>query len=218
MLNRCFTKCRLMGQMIYMQKDQVKQFLEGIETLRLRKMSHAQVRLMFETLLYGAMRISEVLQITPLCLINGKIRLERTKGGTKRCECSKWEFRPLRLISANKECKKCEGLGKYRIPAYAWVLDEVFKELCILARTKKENERLFPISRVRAWQYCDMLLDCRTHTFRHSFLTWMLEAEKFNVRDIMQKARHKSLATTTTYIEKDTDYTIKKENLGMERI
>ena len=185
---------------MYMQKDQVKQFLEGIETLRLRKMSHAQVRLMFETLLYGAMRISEVLQITPLCLINGKIRLERTKGGT------------------NKECKKCEGLGKYRIPAYAWVLDEVFKELCILARTKKENERLFPISRVRAWQYCDMLLDCRTHTFRHSFLTWMLEAEKFNVRDIMQKARHKSLATTTTYIEKDTDYTIKKENLGMERI
>jgi integrase len=207
-----------MGQIMYMQKDQVKQFLDGIETLRLRKMTHPQVRLMFETLLYGAMRISEVLQITPISLIGGKIRLETTKGGTKRCECSKWTFRPLTLVSADKECKKCEGLGKYRIPAYAWVLEEIYKELGVLARTKKSNERLFPISRVRAWQYCDMLLNCRTHTFRHSFLTWMLEAEKFNVRDIMQKARHKSLATTTTYIEKDTDYTIKKENRSMERI
>lgn len=207
-----------MGDTLYIKDDRFKEFLLDIYQLKLRKLTHEQVRLMFETLLYGALRISEVLQITPLDLSNGKIRLRITKGGIKRCKCAKWVFRPTRLLSSDPNCDKCHGTGKYRIDSYAWVLPEVYAELVELAKTKRLSERLFPLSRVRVWQYVDQLLDGRTHTFRHSFLTWMIENEKFNVRDIMQKGRHKSLAVTTAYIEKNPDVTQHKEDITFNRI
>ena len=207
-----------MGQTLYLDKTQVKEFLDTIPTLKIRTMTHKQIRLMFEVLLYGAMRISEVLQIRPSSLVNGKIRLQVTKGGTKRCECAKWEYRPIRLVSVNDNCIKCKGSGKYRISIFAWVLAEIYDELKQHADKTKNDDLLFPISRVRAWQYANSILDCRTHTFRHSYITMMLEKEKFDIRDIMQKARHKSLQTTTTYIQKNVDYTMIKEIKNIERI
>lgn len=207
-----------MGDNIYLDKETFREFLDDIPKLRVRKMTHNQIKLMFETLLYGGMRISEVLQITPSSLVNGKIRLEKTKGGVKRCPCSKWSFRPTKLVSANKTCEKCEGTGKFRIAVDAWLIPEIYKEIEELAKGKEPDKRLFPISRAWAWHYADTLMNARTHTFRHTFLTWMLETEKFNIRDIMQKARHKSLGVTTTYIEKNTDYTQSKENEFIERI
>ncbi len=207
-----------MGQTLYLNDNKIRQFLAEIPTLKTRIMTHKQIKLMFETLLYGAMRVSEVLQIKPSSLINGKIKLKVTKGGKKRCECSKWSFMPTRLISVNENCPKCEGKGKYRIDVFAWVLPEIYDELQKFASTIKNDDLLFPISRVRAWQYANSILDCRTHTFRHSFITMMLEKEKFDIRDIMQKARHKSLQTTTTYIQKNVDYTMLKEIKNIERI
>ena len=207
-----------MGQTLYLDDDKMRQFLNEIPTLKTRTMTHKQIRLMFEVLLYGAMRVSEVLQIRPSSLVNGKIKLEVTKGGTKRCECSRWSYRPTRLEFAQINCPKCKGTGKYRVSVFAWVLPEIYDELQKFASTIEDDKLLFPITRVRAWQYANSILDCRTHTFRHSFITMMLEKEKFNVRDIMQKARHKSLATTTAYIEKNVDYTMIKENANIERI
>ncbi len=207
-----------MGQTLYLDDNKIRQFLDEIPTIKTRIMTHKQIRLMFETLLYGAMRISEVLQIKPSSLVNGKIKLKITKGGKKRCECSKWSFMPTRLLFAQVNCQKCKGLGKYRIDVFAWVLPEIYDELQQFASTIKNDDLLFPISRVRAWQYANSILDCRTHTFRHSFITMMLEKEKFDIRDIMQKARHKSLQTTTTYIQKNVDYTMIKEIKNIERI
>ena len=209
-----------MGDNLYLDRSRFREFLLDIDKLRLRKMTHDQVRLMFETLLYGSMRISEVLQITSSSLVGGnKIKLQRTKGGIKRCKCSKWTFRPLTLVSADKECIKCLGEGKYRIAVDAWLDNsDVYSDLESLAKTKKEGERLFPISRAWAWHYANELMNGRTHTFRHTFLTWMLETEKFNMRDIMQKARHKSLAVTTKYIETNTDATQQKASGLFKRI
>ena len=182
-------------------------------------MTHDQVRLMFETLLYGGLRIGEVLQITPISLIgNDRIKLQKTKGGTKRCPCSKWQFKPTKLLFSDKDCPKCLGVGKYRIPVEVWVDSETYAKIVELARDKKPDERLFPITRAWAWNYANILLNGRTHTFRHTFLTWMLETEKFNIRDIMQKARHKSLAVTTKYIESNTHITQSKENKFIERV
>jgi integrase len=207
-----------MGQTLYLEHDKVSQFLDGIPTLKVRKMTHKQVRLMFETLFYGALRISEVLQLKPDSLMNGLIRLDVTKGGTKKCDCAIWAYRPTKLEKVDADCKRCKGTGKYRISVKAWVIREIYSELEELAKNTEPGKRLFPISRVRAWQYADSILSCRTHTFRHSFLTWMLETKKFDVRDIMQKARHKSLDTTSKYIQENTEYTASQENLNMERI
>src|SRR5689334_5724124 len=144
-----------MGNVKYLDKKMVGEFLEKIPTLKLRKITHNQVRLMFEALLYGGMRISEVLQITPSSLIGGgKVKLMITKGGVERCKCSVWEFRPTTLISSDKDCPKCQGKGKYRIAAFAWIDNpEVYEELQELAKGKKPEERLFPIHRSWAWHY-----------------------------------------------------------------
>ena len=209
-----------MGDTLYMDREMFRQFLDGIPSLKLRKITHEQLRLLFELLLYGGLRISEVLQITPTNLIGGgKIKLWKTKGGIERCNCSVWKFRPTKLESSDKNCKKCKGLGKYRIPVNVWIDNsEVYHELEELAKTKNIDERLFPIHRSWAWHYADVLLKARTHTFRHTFLTWMLESEKFNIRDIKQKARHTSLATTSRYIEDNKDLTQQKAKGLFERI
>lgn len=200
-----------MGEKLYLNRIEFQSFLDDISNLKLRKMTADEVRLMFETQLSGGMRIGEVLQITPESLIgNNRIKLQVTKGGIKRCQCSKWSFKPTKLQSVDRNCLKCKGLGKYRIPVEVWVKSDVYVRLVELA-SKKTGKRLFPIHRSMAWNYANELLKARTHTFRHTYLTWMLETEKFNVRDIMQKARHKSLAVTTRYIESNTQVTQKKE-------
>lgn len=218
MFNSLSAKYISMGNKLYLDRQELQQFYLGIYGLKLRKMSHDQLRLMFEVMLYGALRISEVLQITPSDLISGKIRLKVTKAGLRRCKCAKWTYRPLQLVSSDPSCERCQGQGKYRIDAYAYVMPSVYDDMQTLARTKQPNERLFPIHRSRAWQIVDELLLGRTHTFRHTFLTWMLETEKFNIRDIMQKARHTNLLTTTEYIEKNADLTQQKQNQVFERI
>ena len=209
-----------MGETLYLDKEMMRKFLDGIPTLKLRKMTHEQVALMFEVLLYGGLRIGEVLQITPSSLIGGKkIRLQYTKGGRRRCECAVWSFRPLKLESADKFCKKCNGLGKYRIPVNVWLdNEEVYQELVLLSKDKKPEERLFPIHRSWAWHYADELLNARTHTFRHTFLTWMVDSKKFDMRDIKQKARHTSLATTDRYIQNNPDLTQSKAKGVFERV
>lgn len=201
-----------MGKLIYIPKDMFYDFLEDITTLPLRKMSVQQTQLMFKVLLTGAMRINEVLQLTPNDILpNGKLRIRRAKGGWEWCKCSQWKHRPRKLIRSDPDCKKCHGLGRYRIEEYAWVTDNVLQELQELASTIQKHQRLFPITDRQALNYAN-LMDARTHTFRHSWLTWMLESEKMNIRDIKAKARHKNLATTDAYIQSNDDYTRKKES------
>ena len=96
--------------------------------------------------------------------------------------------------------------------------EEVYRELLILSAGKKPDERLFPIHRSWAWHYANQLLNARTHTFRHTFLTWMLESGSFDIRDIKQKARHTSLGTTTRYIEDNDDLTQQKGKGVFERV
>src|SRR5574338_708937 len=136
-----------MGDNLYVDKDRFADFLLDINNLNLRKMTHDQVRLMFEVLLYGSMRISEVLQLTPNDLIDGKIRLRITKGGVKRCKCAVWKGKPMLLISVKKDCKKCLGIGKYRIDSFAWVKPSIYEKLQDHAKRFKPDERLFPITR-----------------------------------------------------------------------
>jgi integrase len=209
-----------MGDTLYFDKDMYRQFMDGIPSLKLRKITHKQVALMFELLLFGGLRISEVLQITPSSLIGGnKIKLWITKGGWERCKCAVWEFRPIRLKTVNKNCDKCKGVGKYRIPVSVWIdNDEVYHELELLAMNRKPDSLLFPISRSWAWHYANQLLNARTHSFRHTFLTWMLQSGKFDIRDIKQKARHTSLGTTSRYIENNDDLTQQKAKGVFERI
>lgn len=201
-----------MGEILYLTPEMYAKFLEDIKKLSPRKMNHEQIALMFETTMEMAGRISEVLDLEKEDLLpNETIRIRKAKGGWRRCSCSKWKFKPIQLISSNKNCNRCHGEGKFRIPQIGWVQPGVFARLLELAEQTDTGKKLFPITRRQALNYANELGSLRTHSFRHTWLTWLLESEKFNIRDIKQKARHTNVQTTMDYIEKNTDYTRKKE-------
>ena len=188
-------------------------FIRDIDKLKVRKMTHEQIKLMFKVLCTGAFRISEVLNLTPEDIMgDGKLRLRHTKGGRKKCKCSKWTYKPLRIVSVDQSCTRCNGSGKYMTEQYGWIQDDILQELRQLAATKKMGERIFPLGRHQVLNYANELIGARTHTFRHSWLTWMMETEKLNIRDIKEKARHTNIATTDNYIQKNPDLARKKES------
>lgn len=201
-----------MGKLLYLDRNLFAQFIRDIEKLSVRKMTHDEIRLMFKVLCTGAFRISEVLSLTPEDIMpDGKLRLKHTKGGRKKCRCSKWSYRPLKLLSVDPDCQKCNGTGKYMTEAYGWIQDDILQELKIHASTKETGKPLFPLGRHQVLNYANQLLGARTHTFRHSWLTWMVETDKLNIRDVKEKARHTNIATTDNYIQKNPDLARKRE-------
>lgn len=204
-----------MGKVLYLSQELFDKFMERIPTLKTKKMTHKHIRLMFKVLLSGAMRINELLQLTPEDILpNGKLRLKWTKTGWKKCPCSVWEKRKLKTVDYN--CDKCKGTGKIRIDQYVWLTKGVFAELEEFVTGMPKNQRIFPVSDRQVLNYVNDLIGGRTHTFRHTKLTWMLEQGNMNIRDIKSKARHSSLQVTSQYIEDNTDLTQKKENEVMD--
>lgn len=189
-----------------------QEFINDIKKLRPRKLSVDQIQLMFEVLCGMAGRISEVLNLEPGdILTNGMIRLREAKGGWKRCDCSKWKYRPTTLVYSDKSCQRCKGLGKFRVIQDAWMPDHIFFRLQDLAAKTEAGKKLFPITSRQALRYVNDLAGGRTHTMRHSWLTWMVTSGKFDIRDVMQKARHTSLVVTDRYIQRNNDVTREKE-------
>lgn len=201
-----------MGDLLYLTKEMWEEFRISIYSLKLRKMKAEQVILMFETLLTGAFRISDILELTPEDILsNGKIRLRKSKGGWLNCDCSVWKFRPTKLQSSDKDCKKCQGKGKYRIDQFGWVQDNILTKLRVLASETRPGKKLFPITSRQALNYANEIMGARTHTFRHTWLTWLWNSGKMDLIDLKQKSRHKNIQTTITYIEKNDDVIRQKE-------
>lgn len=201
-----------MGDTKYLTPEMVQQLIDDMKDLSLKKLSLDQAQLLIETLCSGALRISEVLDFEPSDIMpNGKLRIRHAKTGWQNCDCSVWKYRPTKLISSDKNCQRCQGIGKYRIDQYGWVPDHILFRLQDLASKTEPGKKLFPISQRQVLRYVDKLASAGTHTFRHSWLTWMLETDKVNIRDIKQKARHTTLAVTDRYIADNTDLTRKKE-------
>ena len=202
-----------MGKLLYLDKKTFNEFIRDIDQLKVRKMTHGQIKLMFKVLCTGAFRISEVLNLMPEDIMrDGKIRLKHTKGGRKRCKCSKWTFKPLRMVSVDANCTKCNGTGKYMTDQFGWIQEDILLELKQLAATKKMGERIFPLGRHQVLNYANELIGARTHTFRHSWLTWMVETKEMNIRDVRDKARHTNIATTDSYIQKNPELARRKES------
>ncbi len=201
----------------YFTKELYQEFDKGIEQLKPRKMTHAQIKLMFRTLLSGAFRISEVLQLVPSDILpNGTIRLRITKTGWKRCKCAEWSFKPLKLLSCDSNCSECKGRGKYRIEQEGWVDPEVHEQLLEQAKITPQNQRLFPITRRQAWNYANEIGNSGTHAFRHTWLTWLIESNQLDLGKIRLKSRHTSLATLSVYIESNKDLARLKEREALQ--
>ena len=196
----------------YITQEQFQALLDNIGHLTKDKEKEGRIRLMFKTIYEGAFRVSEVLQLThnDLDLENKQIILRETKGGKRRCKCSKWKKN--KLVSVDENCKKCKGLGKYRVKEFGWVSPETFNELYSL---KEIKGKLFPYDRRYVWFWTRDLgkligvkmsheeketTNLFPHALRHSRPIHLLQTGKFTINEIMGKLRHKSLQPTTTYV------------------
>jgi integrase len=80
-------------------------------------------------------------------LQNRLITLSHTKTGFKRCNCSKWDKKTL--LSSDPDCKKCQGLGKFRVTQYTtiWPNAAIVLESYFKARNLEPDEVPFPYYR-----------------------------------------------------------------------
>lgn len=208
----------------YLTKEQLDKFLETIPKLPMYhtlgqkkpKLEPHVLQLLFLVIYEAALRVSELLRLTREDLIEsqGEFILKETKGGWKRCKCSKWAFRPTRLLSSDAACPKCQGKGKFRVAEIGWTTPQTFKILLDYSKSVKTGVRLFPLSRQRVWQLgkeignlCGIELlhenkpttNMTIHTLRHSRAVHLTDGI-LEVNELMDKLRHKSLGPTTTYV------------------
>ena len=200
-----------MGEVTYFTQEQFAKFLDDLDNLKTKKMPIEKIRLLFEVLCSGAMRINEVLDLElEDILSDGQIRIKRAKGGWKRCACSSWKFRPTTLVSSNKDCSRCHGEGKYRIFQYTFLPETILLRLRTYAGEVQPGAKIFPISARQVFNYVNTIANGRTHAFRHSWLTWLVESNKVDLARVRDAARHSSLATTDRYIQKNPALTRKQ--------
>lgn len=199
-----------MGEVTYFTKEQFAQFIEDVKTLKTTKMSIEKIQNMFEVLCSGAMRINEVLGLEPSDILqDGSIRIKKAKGGWKRCDCSIWKFRPTTLVFSNESCSRCNGIGKYRVFQYTFIPESILAGLRQFAEQTSAGQKIFPISDRQVLNYVNQLSNGRTHAFRHSWLTWLVESNKVDLARVRDMARHSSLATTDRYIQRNPALTRK---------
>jgi integrase len=200
-----------MGELTYFTKADFDKFIQDCSKIKSRKMSVDKIRNMFEVLCSGAMRINEVLSLEPDdILVDGHIRIRAAKGGWKRCTCSTWKFRPTTLVYADKSCKRCKGIGKYRIAQYTFLPEPILARLRQFASDTLPGKKIFPISDRQAMNYVYEISEGHTHAFRHSWLTWLVESNKVDLARVRDMARHSSLATTDRYIQRNPELTRKQ--------
>ena len=99
-----------------------------------------------------ALRISEVISLHPddFNFDRKILTLNHTKTGFKHCKlCSKWK--KGKLIYADKDCKKCQGKGKYRVKQFTSIPPD-FPEW-VKESLSPNNIPLFPFNRQLLWIY-----------------------------------------------------------------
>lgn len=172
----------------YITEEQYEEFLDAIPQLHLQLMSHEDVRLMYQVMYEGALRVSEIVKgdsspgLTPndLDIQNKRIILRFAKGGWEACKCVTKEYMTFEeakqlkgkkkatfnfmtkqfvLKTPKDDCKKCNGKGKFRVKEFAWVSPETFDKLAKLTSTKKKDERLFHTDRRQVWAWTKRLGD-----------------------------------------------------------
>lgn len=121
----------------FLQKDQVKEFIENIPQLEVyqgkihaRKPLPEQHFELYTKIIYdAALRSGEgrSIKVEDLDLEYARIKLPRTKTGWDWCRCSKHEKRIL--LSVDPGCRKCLGIGKLRRPQFATVSEGIAKEI-----------------------------------------------------------------------------------------
>ena len=174
------------------------------------------------------LRVSEVLQLRAddFNFERKILTLNHTKTGFKHCKCSKWKKSKLR--SVDLDCKKCTGLGKFRVPQFTSIPPDLPPLVKSYVFADKDHSKLlFPFTRQLIWSYvkkaCVMAglelgeqQDERyisggwTHLIRKSRAKMMIELGASEVM-VKVKLRH-TFTVTERYTKPDINALIKWES------
>lgn len=74
------------------------------------------------------------------------------------CDCASWRYKDLysriRVIDhADKDCKKCNGLGRWKEPQKTTITPRLIDSIKSYSESKKDEDLLFPIHRATLWKW-----------------------------------------------------------------
>lgn len=192
----------------------------------------------------GALRIDEGIKIIggDISYGNRELRLGQTKTGWETCRCAVMEHVPgarkRKIVQTDKNCKKCFGVGKFRIPQFTnlpvWLINEI--SVYVKKNNIKPDQYLFespsfPGKHIsygfvqkylpEITQKCHLQISARykvrrinqlySHIFRKSKAKQML-IDGLSLGDVVKKLRHKDAMTTTIYIMSENEDLARKEH------
>jgi len=151
----------------------------------------------------------------------------------KQCKCSKWKYkdeytRSRILVSADKNCNKCNGKGKWKKPQFTTFTPRLSQRLFEYCNTLEEDTLLFPVSRKTMWKWGKkagmkanlnifqqkeerLIEGIFLHLFRALCSKRMIKDGKYDdYKDqmIATKLRHSFKAVTDRYTKIDINYLI----------
>lgn len=241
----------------FLNRNQIQKLIKTIpkvscynrNTIARRPLGSEAFQLLIKIQYDGALRITEASNIKPkdIDFQISELELPNTKTGWEWCKCAKLKKGPAwtnkggikirGLISVDKNCKKCNGKGKLRVPQFTSLPTSLTKEIenFIKKRNIDSKDYLFaspsfphqPIGRKWIWQYlveagklCNLNILARykkkriknvyTHLIRKSKAKQMLK-DGFEIGEVAAKLRHLDIKVTTTYVKAEHEDLVKKE-------
>lgn len=140
---------------------QFQRFLEEVEETPsiTAPISGPAARLLFEFMEDTGCRINETLHIKKqdIDFDTGILTVTNPKTET-RCKCSRWEYadlrsRKMKLVEVKKNCKICQGRGKWKKPQRTTITPRIKPKLKEYVKNLKQDDLLWPVSRVSVWKW-----------------------------------------------------------------
>jgi len=152
----------------------------------------------------------------------------------KKCKCSKWgwtETRIRKLISVDKNCKVCNGKGRWKKPQRTTFTNRIKQDLLKYCNSLDDEEYLFPISRQSLWKWGKMagihakidifqqkeeklIEGIFLHLFRSRCAFRILKdakSDNYKRELVICKLRHSSPTVTDLYTRIDINYLLSWE-------
>ena len=166
-----------------------------------------------------------------------RILLVTQPKSTAKCKCSKWKnkdsfSRARVLVSADPNCPQCHGKGRWHKPQRTTITPRIIPALKNYCDELKDDELLFPISRVSLWKWGKKAGEMANinifqqkdekfiegvflHLFRQMCAKRMLRDAKldnYKHELVICKLRHSVQIVTERYTKIDINYLLGWEN------
>lgn len=141
--------------------EQFDTFLDLISTVPATRapITGDGARLIFKFMEDTGLRVTEALHVKKQDInFATRILTVTHPKSEKQCPCSRWKYKDLYsrsrvLVSADQNCARCNGKGKYKKPQKTTITPRILDELHRYCMDLKDNELLWPTTRQSIWNW-----------------------------------------------------------------